>query len=212
MNFPVTPSVFETNLFDNRYYENDFMFTPDGIGEFPEHHCKLTWVDSFPYIKNFRNAVDIGCRDGEYTRFLQKDFKHVYCFDYRRRKLLHKNIDVDKITHFKCALGDEHKLVKVSGAGSMTSGKIPTEKWYEEQIYTLDQFNLSDVDYIKIDVDGYELNVLKGSIETIKKFSPLLVIEQENGVSSSIEFCKTLDYEILKWDNAKRNVIMGKTT
>ena len=210
MRHPVGPTEFKENMFDSAWYDNDFFFSPDGVGEFPEHHCKITWEESVPFIKNKRNAVDIGCRDGEYTRYLCRDFQHVFCFDYRRRKLFHKNVDLDKITHFKCALGEENKIIEVSGGGSITTGKIPKEKWYEEEIFTLDQFELPDIDYIKIDVDGFELRVLQGAQSTIEKYSPILVLEQEDGEDSSIKFCQQLGYRVLAWDKTHRNVILGK--
>lgn len=210
MKFPLDPTTFLDNPYDWEWYDRDFFHSPDGSQEFPEHHCKLTWVASLPFIHTRRNAIDIGCRDGEYTRYLHKDFEHVYCFDYRRRKLFNKNVDLNKVTHFKCALGEEHKVIKVSGAGSITAGKIPADQWYDEQLYTLDEFDIQNVDYIKIDVDGFEVNVLQGAINTIKKFSPLLAVEQENGDTRAIDFCKeNFNYDILAWDSLQRNVILG---
>ena len=210
MNYPLEETKFNSNPYDQSWFERDYFITKDGIGEFPFHHCKMTYQESIPYIKNTRNAVDIGCRDGEYTRYLHNDFKHVFCFDYRRRKLFHKNVDLSKITHFKCGLAEEHKKECVSGGGSMTSRKIPKDKYYETQLYTLDEFNLQDIDYIKIDVDGYELKVLKGSIETIKKYWPILVLEQEKNERSGIDFCEKLGYEVVAWCPKKQNVIMRK--
>lgn len=208
--YPVNPTIFQENLFDKNWYDTDFFHSPDGTKEFPDHHCKQTWLASFPFITTKRNAIDIGCRDGEYTRYLTKDFDHVFCFDYRRRKLFHKNVDLDKITHFKCALGEENKVIKVSGGGSITTNKIPQEKWYDEQLHTLDSFEIDNVDYIKIDVDGFELRVLQGAQSIIEKYSPLLVLEQENGEDSSIKFCNALGYKVLAWDKLRRNVILGK--
>ena len=206
--YPIEPTIFKGSTFTWDWYDTDYFMCKDGHGNYPDHHCKKTWIESIPFIGNKRNAVDVGCRDGEYARYLHKDFQHVFCFDYRRRKLFNNNVDLTKITHFKCALGEAHEVKKVSGGGSMTTSKVPKEKWYEEQFYTLDEFNLPDVDYIKIDVDGYELNVLKGSINTIKKYKPLLVLEQLKGEDSSIKWCETLGYEIAAWDNDNRNVIM----
>ena len=211
MNYPVTPTDFKTNIFKWEWYEKDYFHSAKGVNEFPTNHCKQTWTKSFPYIKTKRNAIDIGCRDGEYTRYLHAFFNHVYCFDYRRRKLFYKNVDVSKVTHFKCALGESIKQELVSGGGSMTAQRIPKEKWYLEQIYTLDQFNIQDVDYIKIDVDGYETKVLQGAIKTISACSPLLVIEQEDGDTEAIDFCSKIGYTIVDWDDAHRNVIMEKT-
>lgn len=209
--YPVEPTIFKNNPYEWDWYERDFFCSPDGTKEFPDHHCKVTFVESIPFITKKRNAVDIGCRDGEYTRYLHKDFQHVFCFDYRRRKLFHKNVDLSKVTHFKCALGEEHKIEKVSGGGSITTGKIPKEKWYDEQLYTLDQFNLSDVDYIKIDVDGFEVRVLQGAKNTILAYEPLLVLEAERGDTSAIDFCiEHFDYKVSAWDKHNRNVIMEK--
>lgn len=42
---------------------------------------------------------------------------------------------------------------------------------------TLDSYDFKDVDIIKIDVEGYELQVLEGAIDTIKKNRPIVQIE-----------------------------------
>jgi len=44
---------------------------------------------------------------------------------------------------------------------------------------TLDSFNLTNVDYIKIDVDGFEVPVLQGAQETIRKNNPVINIEMK---------------------------------
>ena len=53
------------------------------------------------------------------------------------------------------------------------------------KVYTLDHqlFQSPRVDLIKIDVEGAELNVLKGGINTITKFNPVIVFEYEQGAS-----------------------------
>lgn len=47
--------------------------------------------------------------------------------------------------------------------------------------------NLPRIDFIKIDVEGYEESVLRGLQETLKKFKPLVVMEYEHGDFSSSE-------------------------
>ena len=42
----------------------------------------------------------------------------------------------------------------------------------------LDIYEFTEVDLIKIDVEGFEAHVLKGAEKTIKKWKPLIVIEQ----------------------------------
>jgi FkbM family methyltransferase len=44
---------------------------------------------------------------------------------------------------------------------------------------TLDSFNLSGIDMIKIDVEGFEEEILAGAFDTIKRNKPVIVVEQQ---------------------------------
>jgi hypothetical protein len=57
------------------------------------------------------------------------------------------------------------------------------------QLYTidskrLDEFTFNSIGLIKIDVEGWELEVLKGAVETINKYRPILLVEFTGGNSS----------------------------
>ena len=55
---------------------------------------------------------------------------------------------------------------------------IPEEALkFDVNVDTIDNLNLTDVDFIKIDVEGFEINVLEGAEKTLIKNSPVLVIE-----------------------------------
>lgn len=45
---------------------------------------------------------------------------------------------------------------------------------------TIDSLKLEKLDFIKIDAEGFEHNILKGAEKTIKKFKPKMVIEINN--------------------------------
>jgi hypothetical protein len=45
------------------------------------------------------------------------------------------------------------------------------------QIKTMDQFDLADVGFIKIDVEGFELSTLKGAENTLRRCRPNLLVE-----------------------------------
>lgn len=207
--FPVQPTVWSENPYQKDYYERDFFACADGHKEFPNHHCKQTWLSSKPYIINKRNAVDIGCRDGEYTRYLQYEFAHVFCFDYRKRRNFSVNVDLSNVTHFHCGLAESNTTEKVSGGSNMKSQQIPQERWYEYQLYSLDSFNINDVDYIKIDVDGFEKRILQGAKNTIDRYKPIIVLEQTDSDTTGIDYLQSIhNYEICVWDADYRNVIM----
>jgi hypothetical protein len=67
-------------------------------------------------------------------------------------------------------------------------------------LQTLDSFAFSEVDLIKIDVDGHELEVLQGGLETLKRQSPTLLIEVEqshhpaSGIGEIFDFILALGY------------------
>ena len=44
---------------------------------------------------------------------------------------------------------------------------------------TLDSFDLQDVDFIKLDCEGYELFALRGAEETLKRCRPCVIVEQK---------------------------------
>ncbi len=53
---------------------------------------------------------------------------------------------------------------------------------------TLDELNLPRVDFIKIDIEGMELEALAGSQETIRKYRPILLIEKIKTDNQQLEF------------------------
>lgn len=176
MAYPVTPTEFEDNLYQPEWFATDFMHTQDGVKEFPKHHCKMTYLKSLSYVKTFNNAVDIGCRDGEYSRYLQDKFSHIFAFDARKRRFFPYNVDMKKVTHFTCGLGDVRETIDMfGGTHNRTNGKH-----HKVECYPLDAFGITDVSYIKIDVEGFEKKVLMGAEQTILREKPLIVIEQND--------------------------------
>ena len=152
MAYPVKPTTFKEYPYQEEWYARDFFHSPDGVKEFPQHHCKMSWVISKPYVKQWRNAVDIGCRDGEYARYLQHHFEHTYCFDNRLRHRFPYNVAKGKTTHFHTALGKQCQL---------------------------DDFKFDRVDYIKLDVDGAEWDIVQGGVKTIGTHLPVFCLEVE---------------------------------
>lgn len=50
------------------------------------------------------------------------------------------------------------------------------------QVKRLDDFGIADVDFIKIDVEGHELEVLKGGAATIERYRPVLLMEVHSNI------------------------------
>ena len=58
------------------------------------------------------------------------------------------------------------------------TGGLVTWEWV--QSLTIDDLQLDTADLIKIDVEGFELRVLKGGFETIKRLLPVIYFEELN--------------------------------
>ncbi|MFN4234271.1 MAG: FkbM family methyltransferase [Bacteroidia bacterium] len=106
-----------------------------------------------------------------------------YCFD----KLL-KNISNNSFKNIKpinIGLGNEEGDFFLASENPYNKGGNKVIRNADKKpniiIKTLDSFvnseNISKIDFIKIDVEGFEYNVLKGGINAIAKFRPILFIE-----------------------------------
>jgi len=81
----------------------------------------------------------------------------------------------------KKALGSTRGSLRIihQGSASFISEVLGLNEGEEIEVVTLDYFveeNNLDVGLIKLDVEGYELEVLKGTRETIKKYKPVMII------------------------------------
>jgi len=146
---------------------------------------------SYKYIKKFDVAIDVGANLGLMSRRYSETFKSVYSFEPVKSlfECLQKNLDdKNNITFFNYGLGEEENNVTISnlndldnfnsGNWSIVDFQNVKDRIISEEIKikTLDSFGLKP-DFIKIDVQSFELEVLKGSLKTIDKYSPVLQIE-----------------------------------
>jgi len=149
------------------------------------------------YVKCWDNCIDIGSNVGMWTRELAQKFEQVYCFEPNPNfiECFNKNITENNVELFEFGLSNkEHTASQEFNSTQMTN--TPGDV----QCRTLDSFNLNNIDFIKIDVDGFEVEVLEGAVETITRNNAVIVIEMKR--KKRPEICKKakrilygLDYE-----------------
>jgi FkbM family methyltransferase len=71
----------------------------------------------------------------------------------------------------------------------------------EIELRRLDELGL-DPAFVKIDVEGSELGVLEGMLETIERCTPVLMIERSEGIDRVVERLAERDYEAFVFDPA----------
>lgn len=117
---------------------------------------------------------------------LNKNNVDTYRWDDNGSMLLTANIKT-----YNCALGNEIGSVHMKaftnnkGKNHITKPIHPlfqSDDIIEVSINRLDNYNFTDVDVIKIDVEGYELFVLQGGEQTIMKYRPVIQTELHQGL------------------------------
>ena len=131
--------------------------------------------------------IDGGAYIGD-SAVMFSEFKPSKICAFEPVDFLHKKLketvtlnEIDKIVEpVKMGLGESKKDVDIYGINSGASLHINQGSDSQKiSVTTIDDFAQEDqthVDLIKLDVEGSELSVIKGAIETIKKDKPILLI------------------------------------
>lgn len=157
------------------------------------------------FLKN-KDIIDAGAFTGDTSLPLSRiTNKKVYAFEPFEDsfKLLNKNIEdnnIKNITSVNKSLGNLNgeRTLYLSGTNVQGITSDPNTRPYDNEIkvqeITVDKFveeNDLDVGYITVDVEGAELDLLNGAINTIKTQKPIL--------SVSIYHRVTDYFEIIPW-------------
>ena len=193
------------------------------------HHSRIS---DYCKNLEFENFIDVGSHEGEFIQeFLKyKKIKKFYCFEpqekifQKLKKKLKKN---KKIKYFNIALGDKvtrKKLFLSNFSPTSTLSKSDSNSLYykfknliirnnnnKNKYLTISQKTIDTVfrkislnkTFLKIDVEGYEYNVLKGSKNKIKEI-PYIIVEKQlfyqykNNFDKVKNFLTKNNYKVLK--------------
>lgn len=148
------------------------------------------WVYRRVMHREYPVLVDVGAGSGAYTLIasIHKTLQVVAIEPVESvRDVLVRNVELNKledrvsIHSFAAWHKDDTGLIKVPNDKTLsTLGEPLRFNEFESQGVTLkpiDSLGLELVDIMKIDVEGAELMVLEGAVETIKKHKPFMLIE-----------------------------------
>jgi FkbM family methyltransferase len=139
---------------------------------------------SLTHCKNFGVALDIGANVGLWSQELCRVFQKVIAFEpvAQFRECLLRNVPVANLDTRACALGAQNTQINMiiteQNTGhshvdttSMGQGTIP--------MWQMDSLEMPAIDYIKIDCEGYEKNILLGAEQTVRRNRPIIVVEDK---------------------------------
>ena len=177
------------------------------------------------------DTIDIGVYRGVYSYEMAKYSKIVHAFE--PNPIIFKDIELNlgkiikNINLYNFALSDkENKVLLKVPIRNKNYDKSNYEEYFQMGRATihkqnvmgdietfeikskkLDNFTFSNrISFIKIDVEGHEMSVIKGAENTIKQYKPTLLVEIEEKhskqkVLDSINYINSLGYESFFYDN-----------
>jgi len=143
---------------------------------------KIALLDK--YLKDKRVVVQAGGNVGVFPRELARNFGAVYTFepDAENFNCLARNCPESNIIKFQTALGDNHDHIRVGISRPDLKNNCGAYQVIGEGItptMMIDDLELPACDLIYLDIEGYELQALKGGEKTIKKYHPVIVVENK---------------------------------
>ena len=149
-------------------------------------------------------VVDVGAFIGTHTVFFAKKtgpMGHVFAIEPQRVpfNLLNANVALNNLLNVKCinvALSDKRgqttiPLMDPAAQQNFGAFGMGHRQGEPTPVITLDELKLPTCNLIKADVEGMEAKVLRGGEKTIKKYRPVLYIEN-NRKDTSKEIINTL--------------------
>jgi FkbM family methyltransferase len=178
-----------------------------------------------------RNAIDIGAAEGVYSFYLQKLAKRCIAFEpnpylYANLKYALPAVEVHQAAVSSVETNVTLRIPVVNGIPYSGWGTIEPKNTLAElgphsiqqiEVRTVrpDRMPLGDVGFVKIDVEGHELEVLAGLSDILVNYLPNLLIEvgdgQRGGALSKVH-CRLgrLGYVALRVDDSRALVPLPK--
>src|SRR6185436_6221997 len=147
----------------------------------------IAWATQF--IARDETFVDVGAHIGSWTQHFALKCKQVHAFEPQRSTFerLRDGVRAAKLGNVTChdeALGGSGELylniVSMDGGGSTLRhrrelGEVLARE--RVKLAQLDDFDLDNVGAIKIDAEGFEIDILHGATRTLEKHRPTLLLE-----------------------------------
>lgn len=162
--------------------------SPKSFADERYHDNYISVIEKF--VDSHETAIDIGANIGMMTVPIARRFKKVYAYEPTPSAFTALVKNTESFNNVECnmlAVSDKEGTVNFhfrKGINKSSVGCIleregkPSKNTIKVDVIRLDDQNITDVSLIKIDVEGYEANVLNGARKTILKYKPLICLER----------------------------------
>ena len=183
-------------------------------GQFEASELDFLREKVFPQLDRTGICLDIGANIGNHSLDFARSFAKVYAFEPNPStfQLLRYNAGlVAGVEALNFGLSSAprwvsaHQVAGNIGASHITGSgadSVAGEMTFEvRRLDDLDEVRAADrIAFMKVDVEGHELQCLVGAEATLKKHRPVVVLEVlaaeiENGKSPAVEFLRSIGYD-----------------
>ena len=186
----------------------------------------IDWGNEHFFLETLKDRpkkifLDVGCHTGYFVCLFKNIFNRIIGFEpsgkcFESLELLKS--ENNNFSYHKCFLGNENKEIiteqfadgwakdKNDLSGIMDYHRDKNSFEEKLSVHKLDDFlkhkKINDeISAIKIDVDGLDLDVVKGAMETIKNFRPSILIEHYS--QDLISTMNKIDYQVFAFTTFK---------
>lgn len=146
-------------------------------------------LEALAFVRNWRVAIDVGAHVGFWTVDMCDKFDQVIAFEPHPETyecLCLNTADWPNLTLTNAAVGAERGWCEITGDPGKR-GEVNTGSYYVDPnaeagkipVMPLDELKLEVCDFLKIDVEGYEYQVLQGAETLIRKRRPVVIMETD---------------------------------
>lgn len=146
--------------------------------QFVQHGLKA--IDAaLPYLAGRHLCVQAGGHAGFWPKRLAEIFEAVYTFEPEPLlfECLRRNCTAPNVAPFRLGLGSQPGQVAFKSHVSAGSWRVDPAGEHRITLATVDGLALDRLDALFLDIEGYEVEALRGAQQTIERDRPLILCE-----------------------------------
>ena len=166
------------------------------------------------FVSHRVTMIQAGGNCGVYVKQYAELFETVYTFepDPTNFHCLQQNVQDAHVHKVQACLGESPGHVGLYTQGKNAGGYYINSSHGPLEMRTVDSLQLDSCNLIHLDIEGYELPALRGSVETIKRHHPVIALEYKDNQAQRYnyslyqleEFLSAMDYKFISQEQDDR--------
>lgn len=159
------------------------------------------------FVEQKRVCIQAGGAVGIWPQYLSQYFDYVYTFEANPNqfKCLQQNVTATNVFKYNCAIGEAKGHIGFIHDNERCNASHVTRDSHDVYCTDLDSLGFADmpVDFICLDLEGFEIFALRGAKHILEKQSPVIQVENKHYPRYSVDksavknYMKSLGYDMI---------------